>query len=144
MVGVAVPPLVLVARLRRYCQAGGEDRTNYGSSAFALVSSLATSPSSFLAPGAASCELYLSHPVAFVNLLYFLVVDVGFYLVYVLQASTWLIDPHWQLIPVAIAAFWFTHPDSGGDRAVLSLGLVVLWAARLLHNYFRFRRRKKN
>jgi len=73
------------------------------------------------------------------------VVDVGFYFIYLLQNSTWLIDPHWQLIPMSIAAFWYTHPDASPistnqamhPRAHLTLALVMLWGLRLLHNYFR-------
>jgi steroid 5-alpha reductase family enzyme len=76
----------------------------------------------------------------FVNLVYLLVVDLGFYLIYLLQGSTWLIDPHWQLIPQSIAAFWFTHPSSGSashPRAMITMALLNVWAFRLLHNYFR-------
>ena len=47
------------------------------------------------------------------------------------HAGTWLIDPHWQLIPMSIATFWFTHPDATDPadtekhpRAAIALGLV--------------------
>ena len=54
----------------------------------------------------AVCELYLDHPLLFLNLLYLVVVDLGFYVIYLAQSSTWLIDPHWQLIPMSISVFW--------------------------------------
>lgn len=105
----------------------------------------AAPPRPLLSPVA--CKVYEHYPRLFVNLLYFVVVDVGFYLIYLLQSSTWLIDPHWQLIPVCISLFSFTHPDSssssgsgGGEknlRAYLALGLLLLWATRLMHNYVR-------
>ena len=44
------------------------------------------------------------------------VVDIGFYTIYLLQQSTWLIDPHWQLIPMSIAMYWSTHPDAGSSQ----------------------------
>ena len=47
-----------------------------------------------------------------------------------IQGSTWLIDPHWQLIPVCIALFFWTHPDVGWGvhpRAYVCLGLVLVW-----------------
>ena len=49
----------------------------------------------------ASGGLYIGHPLLFLNLVYFVVVDVGFYAIYLVQRSTWLIDPHWQLIPMS-------------------------------------------
>ena len=52
-----------------------------------------------------------------------------------------LIDPHWQLIPVCIAAFFFSHPDAASSahhhRAYISLAFILTWAARLFHNYVR-------
>ena len=82
----------------------------------------------------------MTHPFLFVNLVYILVVDIGFYIIYLLQGSTWLIDPHWQLIPQSIAAFWFTHPNSQGashPRALITMAFLNVWAFRLLHNYCR-------
>ena len=95
------------------------------------------------------CEIFVWHPVLCVHLFYFVFVDVGFYIIYVLQGSTWLIDPHWQLLPMCMSVFYFLHPNanevdlqgSAGTqhhpRAVLTLCLVFLWGFRLLHNYFR-------
>ena len=92
---------------------------------------------------AVACTVYVDRPVLFVNLVYFVVVDVGFYVIYLLQSSTWLIDPHWQLLPTSIALFYYSHPhaaaspDGHHPRALLTLVLVLVWAARLLHNYLR-------
>jgi len=95
-------------------------------------------------PPADACALYLHYPVLCVNVFYFVVVDVLFWLIYLAQNSTWLIDPHWQIIPVSIAFFYYTHPNStagtggaGEWRAHLTLFLVLLWASRLMHNYLR-------
>ena len=234
MVGVVAPPALYVRHLLSTCGPGSStstaaaaDGTADGTAAaWPLLWAVLRDPSAALrspsAGEAAACRLYLAHPVAFVNALYFVAVDVGFYLVYLLQGSTWLIDPHWQvrdeaaaplnglfprvwacghcrtlhvpnkcpatrntwqILPMCIALFYFAHPDAspagggvgssdsgdsggsggssgdiagggrgfgsgsgsgggGGDgrrhpRAYLALGLVALWAARLLHNYFR-------
>ena len=104
MLGVIVPPALALSSLKSSCSAppsGGPS----DASALSLVS--AWSPRVFgggLELGDASCDVYLRHPTLFVNLFYFVFVDVGFYLVYLAQGSTWLIDPHWQLIPVSICA----------------------------------------
>ena len=58
------------------------------------------------------CAFYNNHPQPFVHLVYFVWVDVGFYFIYLLQGSTWLIDPMWQLLPVCITAFYALHPSS--------------------------------
>jgi steroid 5-alpha reductase family enzyme len=89
-----------------------------------------------------TCEIFIWHPVLCVHLFYFVFVDVGFYFIYVFQSSTWLIDPHWQILPMCMSVFYFLHPnaneeDTQHSRAVLTLCLVFLWGVRLLHNYFR-------
>jgi steroid 5-alpha reductase family enzyme len=146
MVGVCVPPALYVAVLHRRCPA---ETPTSGESGLALARQwLAALPadasSMFAPPSSVACDVYASHPRLCVNLIYFVVVDVGFYLIYLLQGSTWLIDPHWQLIPVCISLFFFSHPDAGWDegvpqhpRAYLVLGLLLVWATRLMHNYLR-------
>lgn len=91
-----------------------------------------------------ACDCYANWPITFVNLMYFVVVDVFFWLIYLIQGSTWLIDPHWQIIPCCIALFYYTHPNSaastrsdGTARAYLALFLLFVWAIRLMHNYLR-------
>ena len=68
------------------------------------LGSLGTFSADAVSPAAADgrvCELYIGHPLLFLNLVYIVVVDVGFYVIYLVQRSTWLIDPHWQLIPMS-------------------------------------------
>ena len=141
MLGVIVPPALLTGHLRHACPAA-----NIGVAAATnepWIEALGRILQHLQHEGSLSepllCGLYLQQPLLLVNLIYFVVVDVGFYLIYLLQGSTWLIDPHWQLIPMSIAAFWFSHPDAttGGvmhPRAIIALGLVYLWGFRLLHN----------
>ena len=91
----------------------------------------------------AACEIFLWHPIIFVHLTYFIFVDIGFYVVYLIQGSTWLIDPHWQLLPMCISIFYYVHPNANQNaepphlRATITLALLWLWGLRLLHNYFR-------
>jgi hypothetical protein len=153
MLGVIIPPALITAHLWRVCPAlalGDEALPAPSGASWAevLERSLVQIQSEDGPGTALACELFLDQPLLLVNLLYFVVVDVGFYIIYLLQASTWLIDPHWQLIPMSIAAFWFTHPDSASNaaeavslaswavhpRALLALVLVYAWGFRLLHN----------
>jgi len=85
------------------------------------------------------CSSFHLSPWLYVHAVYFIVVDVGFYLVYLAQGSTWAIDPSWQTLPALMAAFYYTHPHTQPAtlRGTLSLSLLLLWAVRLLHNYFR-------
>lgn len=134
MVGVIIPPALVIARLQSACPSNAQAAREPSMG----LTWLRLSPALFSSGNV--CELYTSHPLLFVNLLYLIVVDIGFYIIYVIQASTWLIDPHWQLIPICIALFWFTHPDSQSGthpRAWVTMLLMLLWAVRLLHNYFR-------
>lgn len=141
MLGVILPPALLTAQLRHDCPSTLKvEPTELDSTwAGALERILYQVRHEGVPSEATMCELYLEQPMLLVNLLYFVVVDVGFYLIYLLQGSTWLIDPHWQLIPMSIAAFWISHPNATANevvhpRAKLSLALVYLWGFRLLHN----------
>ena len=142
MIGVCIPPAVFVLNLRQHCPSSAP--TEDFSMTELLRRWFESAPSGFTAaPAPILCETYRSYPNLCVNLLYFVVVDVGFYVIYLCQGSTWLIDPHWQLIPVCIAFFFFTHPDASGvaatrhPRSWLLLGGILTWAARLMHNYLR-------
>jgi len=86
MIGVCVPPVALVMWLQSSC-----DFASLSSAAPPLIS-----PEWW-------CYTYYSRPAVFVNVVYGLVVDAGFWLIYLAQGSTWLIDPHWQIIPACIA-----------------------------------------
>lgn len=84
------------------------------------------------------CGLYYHRPVVFENIVFFLNVDVLFWLISLAQRSTWLIDPWWQFAPVGILAFIGTHPRARlGPRAFGASLCLLVWAARLTHNYFR-------
>jgi hypothetical protein len=50
------------------------------------------------------------HPLAAVNLLFFVNVTVGFWALGLLQRSFWLIDPYWTILPPLIGAFYQCHP----------------------------------
>jgi steroid 5-alpha reductase family enzyme len=81
----------------------------------------------------------LHHPILSVNILFFLNVCVVFWLISLVQRSTWLIDPCWTLIPLFIAHFYGAHPLADPDpiRSALSLGVLWVWSLRLTSNYFR-------
>lgn len=109
------------------------------------------------------CTWTSDNPIVGINILFFLNVDVGFWLLSLVQDSTWLIDPYWcihaavsglgrrypsplyavcrrTLIPPLIAHFYRAHPKMGRhdpSRSLLTLVLVWAWALRLTHNYFR-------
>jgi len=108
-------------------------------------------------PIASSCDEYAwlgalirvdsIHPVLTLNVFFFVFVNVSFYLIALLQASTWLIDPYWTLIPPLLALFYRFHPsravpqmdtyDHARVRADIAFMLVCLWSLRLTHSYFR-------
>ena len=80
-------------------------------------------------------------PFAVVNVLFFLNVCVGFWVVGLLQRSFWLIDPYWSIIPPLIAHFYRLHSSSLSAavpaRGDLMLVMVWIWSIRLTHSYFR-------
>lgn len=85
------------------------------------------------------CEWGRNSPLGLVNAIFFLNVSVLFWVVSLVQESTWLIDPYWTIIPVMIGYFFRTHPRAESDpwrsRAVMSL--LWVWSIRLTHSYFR-------
>jgi|GEM_PF-1842164 len=85
------------------------------------------------------CGMVMTQPVVAVNVLFFVNVCVLFWLIALVQRSTWLIDPYWTIIPLFIAHFYVAHPFSNGDptREVLAVVLLWVWSIRLTHNYFR-------
>lgn len=85
-----------------------------------------------------------SSPILTANLIYFLNVSVGFWVVGLVQRSFWLIDPYWTIIPVLVAYFYRLHPMSivsqglnSSPRPNVVLALIWIWGARLTHSYFR-------
>ncbi|KAK6921519.1 Protein of unknown function DUF1295 [Dillenia turbinata] len=84
-----------------------------------------------------TCSL---HPLVLANALFFLNVDLLFWLIGLLQSSHWMIDLYWTAIPVLLVHYYSTHPalrhyNWWRSRAVMLMTWV--WAIRLTHNYFR-------
>eukprot|EP00892_Ulva_mutabilis_P000224 jgi/Ulvmu1/10201/UM060_0001.1 len=85
------------------------------------------------------CDLYVRFPLLCINILWMLHVDITFYVISLAQDSTWLIDPYWTLAPPLLVWFWASHPLSqpGSPRQLISCALLLIWAVRLTHSYFR-------
>jgi len=81
----------------------------------------------------------LHHPLWTINLLVFVGFDLLFWVIAVMQRSSWLIDPYWTLVPPLIALFYALHPLADPDATRLALaGLALaIWSVRLTWNYFR-------
>ena len=80
-----------------------------------------------------------SGPFACANILFFLNIDVWFWLLSILQKSTWLIDPYWTFIPLLVAHLYRAHPLAHYDpiRSKVALTLLWIWSLRLTFSYFR-------
>ncbi|BBN05808.1 hypothetical protein MPTK1_3g16140 [Marchantia polymorpha subsp. ruderalis] len=85
------------------------------------------------------CDWGRLHPLYLVNVLFFLNVDILFWVVGLVQQNVWLIDPYWTIIPVLIAHFYSAYPAAQYDllRSRAALLLIWIWSARLTYNYFR-------
>lgn len=85
------------------------------------------------------CEWGREHPWYLVNALFFLNVDVLFWIIGILQSSVWLIDPYWSILPVLILHFFDLHPSSQTDlfRSRAVIGLIWLWSFRMTYSYLR-------
>ena len=84
------------------------------------------------------CSVGRGHPIGVVNVLFFLNISLGFWIVGLLQRSFWLIDPYWTLLPPLIGHFYQLHPRATSTvRSTVALVLVWVWAIRLTHSYFR-------
>ena len=86
-----------------------------------------------------AAALLLHHPLLTANLLFLVFVDLQFWAIALWQRSSWLIDPHWTLIPPLLALFYLAHPlaEPNPARSALAFGLLLVWSGRLTWNYFR-------
>ncbi|KVH89291.1 3-oxo-5-alpha-steroid 4-dehydrogenase, C-terminal [Cynara cardunculus var. scolymus] len=79
------------------------------------------------------------HPLLLANTLFFFNIDVGFWLISLLQSSNWMIDLYWTVIPVLLVHLFANHPNAEYNqwRSMVVVVLTWVWATRLTHNYFR-------
>merc|ERR1711865_2495 len=87
----------------------------------------------------AICTLALRYPIPMANILFFINVSVGFWIVGMIQRSFWLIDPYWTILPPVLAVFYALNPraETNTARSAVSMTLIWLWAFRLTWSYFR-------
>mmetsp|Transcript_17909 Transcript_17909/g.50452 ORF Transcript_17909/g.50452 Transcript_17909/m.50452 type:complete len:448 (+) Transcript_17909:3-1346(+) len=87
----------------------------------------------------AVCEYGIRYPAAFANVLFFFGICVLFWILNIVQGSTWLIDPYWTFIPVMLAVYYRLHPTGEADlqRGRMAMVAILTWSARLTHSYFR-------
>ncbi|KAI7740415.1 hypothetical protein M8C21_017576, partial [Ambrosia artemisiifolia] len=80
-----------------------------------------------------------NHPLILANTLFFFNIDVGFWLISLLQSSNWMIDLYWTVIPVMLVHYFGSHPAAEYNwwRSTVVVVLTWVWAIRLTHNYFR-------
>jgi len=85
------------------------------------------------------CSVAMGNPIAWANVLFFVNVSVGFWVVGLLQHSFWLIDPYLTIIPPLLGHLYQLHPNARYDTARSAVALTLLWgwAVRLTHSYFR-------
>jgi steroid 5-alpha reductase family enzyme len=81
----------------------------------------------------------LRHPVIAANVFFFVFVSLTFWVIALVQRSSWLIDPYWTILPILLAWFYLAHPlaDPDWTRVVLAWTALLVWSARLTFNYFR-------
>lgn len=85
------------------------------------------------------CTWSSAHPIGLLNLLFFFNISLLFWVISLVQRSTWLIDLYWTVLPVLMAHFFAWHPHSKSDpyRSRVTVVLTWTWSARLTHSYFR-------
>ncbi|XP_074263495.1 uncharacterized protein C594.04c-like [Silene latifolia] len=79
------------------------------------------------------------HPFLVTFVLYFLNINVLFWVIANLQSNHWMIDPYWPAIPVMLVYYYATHPTSSYNpwRSKIVIIMTSLWSLRMSHNYFR-------
>ncbi|KAM4094730.1 hypothetical protein ACB094_06G216100 [Castanea mollissima] len=79
------------------------------------------------------------HPLLLANALFFLNVNVLFWVISHIQKSHWMIDPFWTVIPLMLVHYYATHPLGHYNwwRSRIAMLMTWVWSLRLSHNYFR-------
>ncbi|KAK8944841.1 hypothetical protein KSP39_PZI007705 [Platanthera zijinensis] len=79
------------------------------------------------------------HPLLLANLIFFLNVDVLFWIAGVLQSNHWMIDLYWTVIPVMLVHFFASRAPAvaNATRSAMAIFLTWIWSLRLTHSYFR-------
>jgi steroid 5-alpha reductase family enzyme len=98
-----------------------------------------STPESYETLAESCCSLALHQPVAYANVLFFVNVTVGFWLIGLAQRNFWLIDPYWTLLPPLLVFLYASNPLARitQPRSAVCLSLVCIWCCRLTHSYFR-------
>ncbi|PKA54188.1 hypothetical protein AXF42_Ash000021 [Apostasia shenzhenica] len=79
------------------------------------------------------------HPFLLANLIFFVNVDIFFWVIGLLQSNNWMIDLYWTVIPVMLVYFYAGHPlaECNSVRSTVAVVFTWLWSIRLTHSYFR-------
>lgn len=82
------------------------------------------------------CE---NSPFLLANILFFLNINVLFWVIGILLCNHWMIDLYWTIIPILLSHYFKTHPlaESNELRSKVSIILMWTWSVRLTHSYFR-------
>ncbi|CAL1398816.1 unnamed protein product [Linum trigynum] len=80
-----------------------------------------------------------THPLLLANVLFFLNVNVVFWVVSQCISSHWMIDLYWTVIPVMLVYYYANFPlaQFDGWRSGIVIAMTWLWSLRLTHNYLR-------
>ncbi|XP_021824319.1 uncharacterized protein C594.04c [Prunus avium] len=79
------------------------------------------------------------HPLLLANVLFFLNVNVLFWVISQVLKNHWMIDLYWTVIPVMLVHYYGSHPlaDYNWWRSTIVVLMTWVWSLRLSHNYFR-------
>ena len=73
-----------------------------------------------------------------INWLFFWNVDMGFYILGLVQRSFWMMDGWWSIFPSIYGLLWAFHPIAMTTSRVLVANIMTaIWAIRLTHTYLR-------
>lgn len=141
MIAVAVPSIYWTHHLFSTCPIDNKQLDIPNSVSWPEVSQSFTSllPLSQWSQKSHWCQVAIYQPILYVNVIFFLNVCISFWIISLLQNSTWLIDPYWTIIPVMNAHYYFQHPlaNSINARSLITMVLMWVWSFRLTHSYFR-------